>query len=74
MNTEIRKATNVDADTLKKIAKRTIDVNYRSFLGDEGVDWFLESGSDQYVEENIDDCWVMLNNSGISRDTPYPPN
>ena len=61
MTKEIRKATVSNADTLKEIARRTIDANYRSFLTDEGVEWFIESGSDQYVEENIDDCWVISN-------------
>ncbi len=65
MTKEIRKATVTDVDALKEIARRTIDANYRSFLSDEGVDWFIENGSDQYVEENIDDCWVILNDSQI---------
>jgi len=65
MNTEIRKASISDSDTLKRIARRTIDANYRSFLTDEGVDWFLKSGSDQYVEENIANCWVILDDGQV---------
>ncbi len=66
MKTEIRKAIIPDADTLKKIASRTIDANYRSFLGDEGVDWFISSGaSDQYIDENIDECWIILSDYQI---------
>jgi len=61
MKVEIRKATNMDSDILKNISIKTIDTNYRSFLGDEGVDWFIESGSlDQYVDENIENSWVIL--------------
>ena len=66
MKTEIRKAAISDADILKKIARKTIDANYRSFLGDEGVDGFIGSGgSDKYVDENIDDCWVISSDFGI---------
>jgi len=66
MKTEVRKAAIPDAGTLKKIARETIDANYRSFLGDEGVDWFIGSGaSDQIIDENIDDCWVILSDYQI---------
>ena len=66
MKIEIRKATNLDADALKKIARKTIDANYRSFLGDEAVDLFIGSGaSDQYINENIDDGWVILSEGSL---------
>ncbi len=66
MKIEVRKAAKLDADTLKRIARKTIDANYRPFLGDEGVDWFIGSGaSDKYVDENIDDCWIILNDGQI---------
>lgn len=66
MKAEIRKAVLQDADTLKTIARRTIDANYRLFLESEGVDRFIESGaSDAIVEENIGDSWVILSNSQI---------
>jgi GNAT superfamily N-acetyltransferase len=61
MKSEIRKSTVEESDQIKVIARQTIDANYRSFLGDEGVDWFIGSGaSDQYISDNIDDCWVLL--------------
>ncbi len=66
MNAKVRKAVIQDTNILKAIATKTIDANYRSFLGNEGVDWFIGSGaSDQYVDENIDDTWVILSNSQI---------
>ena len=61
MKKEIRKASHNELEQLKKIARKTIDTNYRSFLGDEGVDWFINSGaSDEYINDNIDDCWLLL--------------
>jgi GNAT superfamily N-acetyltransferase len=61
MNSVIRKSSVYELDQIKEIARQTIDANYRSFLDDEGVDWFIGSGaSDQYISDNIDDCWVLL--------------
>jgi ribosomal protein S18 acetylase RimI-like enzyme len=57
---EIRKAKKDDLDTIKAVACHTIDRNYRSFLGDEGVNWFINGPSDDYIEENIDICSVIL--------------
>ncbi|MGI9569030.1 MAG: GNAT family N-acetyltransferase [Desulfobulbia bacterium] len=55
----IRRASQSDLPELQELARRTIDRNYRSFLGDESVDWFLESGeSDKEVIENLDNCSV----------------
>ena len=66
MNTRVRKAVIQDTDILKAIARKTIDANYRLFLGNKGVDWFIGSGAlDQYVDENIDDGWVILSNSQV---------
>lgn len=66
MKIEIRKAIILDTETIKKISRKTIDNNYRSFLGNKGVNCFIESGaSDQYIDENIDDCWVIVNDNKI---------
>ena len=66
MKVDIRKAIIQDAAPLKHISRKTIDNNYRSFLGNKGVNWFIESGaSDQYIDENIDDCWVIVNDNKI---------
>ena len=62
----IRKAIVQDNETIKNISRETIDLNYRSFLGDKGVNWFIESGaSDQYIDNNLDDCWVIVNDNTI---------
>jgi hypothetical protein len=37
MKTEVRKAAIQGAEALKKVARKTIDANCRSFLGDEGA-------------------------------------
>jgi hypothetical protein len=38
---------------MQDIARRTIDRCYRSFFGDEGVDWFINSGeSDKELRGN----------------------
>jgi hypothetical protein len=47
----VRPALAEDLVALQELACRTIDASYRSFLGDEGVDWFINSGaSDDHVE------------------------
>ncbi|WP_244502364.1 GNAT family N-acetyltransferase [Streptomyces oceani] len=39
---------------LQELARRTIDARYRSFLGDEGVDSFINSGaSDEHIESHF---------------------
>jgi len=45
-----------------KIRKAIIDMNYRPFLGDKGVDRFIESGAaHKYLQDNIVDCWLIEN-------------
>lgn len=49
-----------DIAALQAIARRTISASYRSFLGDQSVDGFIESGEpDRYVEDRIQDCTVI---------------
>ena len=63
---EIRKATNCDLEAMQEIARRTIDKCYRPFLGDEGVDWFIDSGeSDREVERQLDNCDLVLHKGMI---------
>ena len=58
---KIRKAEAADLPNMQEIARRTIDSCYRSFLGDEGVDWFLNSGeSDREIERGLANCDVLL--------------
>ncbi len=58
---QIRKAQADDLPSMQDIARRTIDKCYRSFLGDEGVDWFINSGeSDRVLQQHIENCDVLL--------------
>lgn len=43
-NLKVRKARSVNLPTMQQIARRIIDKCYRSFIGNEGVDWFINSG------------------------------
>ncbi|MEZ9395431.1 hypothetical protein AB4393_01045 [Vibrio splendidus] len=46
----IRKAKASDLASIQELARDTINACYRSFLGDEGVDWFINSSeSDKEV-------------------------
>jgi len=68
----IRKAQVDDLPTMQEIARRTIDKCYRSFLGDEGVDWFINSGeSDKELETHLPDCDVLLRDEKIVAFTIY---
>ncbi|WP_432043114.1 N-acetyltransferase family protein [Streptomyces cadmiisoli] len=50
----LRPALEEDLAVLEELARRTIDARYRSFLGDEGVDWFINSGaSDDHIESHF---------------------
>ena len=58
--TAVRRATEADLHRLQELARGTIDARYRSFLGDEGVDGFLDSGaSDGYVVAGLADTEVL---------------
>lgn len=43
----IRPAIRQDLATIHAIARRTVDVCYRPFLGNDGVDWYLGSGASE---------------------------
>ncbi|CAM5558879.1 GNAT family N-acetyltransferase [Streptomyces narbonensis] len=50
----VRPALPEDLAALQELARRTIDACYRSFLGDEGVDWFIGSGaSDEHIASHF---------------------
>ena len=71
-NIQIRKAQIGDLQTIQKIARNTIDKSYRSFLGDEGVDWFINSGeSDKALKNNLPNCDVLLKDNAIVAFTVY---
>jgi GNAT superfamily N-acetyltransferase len=63
---QIRKAEAGDLVDMQEIARRTIDKSYRAFLGDEAVDWFINSGeSDKELEGQMEDCDVLLKENKI---------
>ncbi|MEU1277345.1 GNAT family N-acetyltransferase [Streptomyces sp. NPDC005805] len=50
----VRPAVDEDLPALQALARRTIDASYRSFLGDESVDWFIGSGaSDEHIATHL---------------------
>ena len=66
MELKLRKAQENEVTFLQDFAKDIINKNYRSFLGDEAVDYFIESGaSDEYMLQNRDDIIVALLNDEI---------
>ena len=66
MNTRIRKAKIEDLGFLQEISRRTIKNSYPSFLGEEAVYSYINSGlPNLYMQENINDCSVLLLNENI---------
>ena len=64
---QIRKAILNDLRVIQEIARGTIDKSYRSFLGDELIDWFLSSGeSDRELEYQLANCDVLLIDNSIA--------
>ena len=65
-NLKIRKAQSADLPIMQEIARRTIDKCYRSFLGDEGVDCFINSGeSDKELRRHLDNCDLVIQDNAI---------
>ncbi len=63
---EIRKANANDLPKMQEIARRTIDKCYKSFLGDENVDWYINSGeSDKEIQKHIENTDVLIRNDEI---------
>ena len=56
---ETRKATSGDLERMQAIARDTIDLNYRSFIDDDGVDWYLSGPSDEYLARNLGRSTVL---------------
>lgn len=66
MNLQLRKALPDEIKLLQEFAREVINNNYRAFLGDEAVDYFIGSGaSDQYISDNVDDTTVAVINRKI---------
>ncbi|WP_406861338.1 hypothetical protein ABZO31_13135 [Streptomyces sp. HUAS MG47] len=50
----VRPALPEDLAVLQELARPTIDARYRPFLGNENVDWFINSGaSDEHVDSHF---------------------
>ena len=63
---KIRKAVKTDTVPLIDLSRKTIDANYRVFLGNDAVDEFINTGSiDQYVADNILYCSVVMDKERI---------
>ena len=59
MPLEIRQAQTSDLDAMLKMAHDNIDTNYRRFLGDSGVNQFIDSGIiDQYLSHSLSRCTI----------------
>lgn len=59
MDLVLRKAEQNETAFLQEFSREVINKNYRTFLGDEAVDFFIGSGaSDQYIAENINETLV----------------
>jgi ribosomal protein S18 acetylase RimI-like enzyme len=71
-DTSIRSARPDDLPEMQEVARRTIDKCYRPFLGDDGVDWFINSGeSDRELEKHLLNCDVMLRDEKVVAFTIY---
>ncbi|WOT04833.1 GNAT family N-acetyltransferase [Shewanella youngdeokensis] len=56
----VRAATLADLPAIQALAKETIRHNYRAFLGDDGVEWFINGGGlHKEVNEYFDDIVVL---------------
>lgn len=59
MTIKIRKAFPEDITIIQSIARNTIDMNYRVFLGDEKVDEFISGPCDAYIESGLGNMYVL---------------
>lgn len=57
---EIRRATPEDLSTVQSIARRTIDVCYRPFLGDTVDDYLASGESDRELASHADQLYVLI--------------
>lgn len=60
MTIRIRRAAPADVDALIALSRRTIRASYTSFLGEEGVAAFIDSGAcDQYIRDHVGTSTVI---------------
>lgn len=63
---KLRKARQTEINQIVKLANRTFDSFYRSFLGDHNVDWYVGSGElKREIVKHTNDLYVLTNNSEI---------
>ena len=75
METLIRPARMSDAEALIHLSRRTLSNSYRSFLGDDAVDGFLNSGEpDRYVQVNLDRCMLIEADGQVAGFAVYRDN
>lgn len=66
MELTLRKANADELAFVQEFAKAVIDKNYRSYMGDEAVDFFIGSGaSDQYMQECLDDTILAVADGAV---------
>jgi len=66
MEYTIRKVTNEDKNALMKLSIKTINSNFRPFMGDEAVDTFINSGmADKEIMDNINNISALQINMEI---------
>lgn len=57
---KVRKAINKDKEILIDISRRTINSNFRIFMGDEAVDGYIDSGmADEEIISNQENTYVL---------------
>lgn len=62
----IRKATDHDKEILILLSRKTISTNFPSFIGNEAVQEFINSGmADKEITDNIDETIVLEQNDEI---------
>jgi len=66
MATEFTPAKDIHLETIKSIARRTVDRSYRSFLEASQVEHYLESGDlEQYLTKYIHHTWILSQETEI---------
>lgn len=50
---------------MQALAAHTIDRDYRAFIDDEAVDWFLSGPSDTYLRDNIGNATLAEANGAV---------
>lgn len=65
MNLAIRKARPSDLVQIQVIARDTINNNYRLFLAEESVDWFISGPSDDYLAAQIHQATVACQGESV---------